>query len=297
MTKSEPNALSRRKLLKFASAMAAAAGAGSHHASAQEYSPAKLFHTETGTGRNVLLLHGWTCDSHDWIWQMPALESRYRVVAVDLRGHGRSEIKPRGSYTPADYVADIEDLISKQGSSKKTVVIGHSMGVQIAARLALKRPDLVEAVVSVDGSLGFSSDLVPLFETTDKDLKMKDPGEVGPALFEMFYDAATPASLKRWHARRLQGMPAHVTRESFGPLFLGPDQIGCGKASEDFCRSLTQPFYHMCRFPEQAEAMRSWFRHPKSKVDVWTGAGHWIQQDRPDDVSKAIIAWIDGLEA
>jgi hypothetical protein len=41
--------------------------------------------------------------------------------------------------------------------------------------------------------------------------------------------------------------------------------------------------------------MRSWFSHPKSKVDVWTSTGHWIMQDRADDVNTAITAWIDAL--
>jgi pimeloyl-ACP methyl ester carboxylesterase len=65
---------------------------------------AELFFTDVGAGENVLLLHGWTCDSHDWSWQLPVLESRYRVVAVDLRGHGSSEVMPPGAYAPADYV-------------------------------------------------------------------------------------------------------------------------------------------------------------------------------------------------
>jgi pimeloyl-ACP methyl ester carboxylesterase len=41
--------------------------------------------------------------------------------------------------------------------------------------------------------------------------------------------------------------------------------------------------------------MRPWFSHPKSKVDVWSNAGHWIMQDRPDDVNAAITGWIDAV--
>jgi hypothetical protein len=55
------------------------------------------------------------------------------------------------------------------------------------------------------------------------------------------------------------------------------------------------PFYHLCRDPAQADRMRQWFSHPKSKVDVWSNAGHWIMQDRKDDVNAAVIAWIDEL--
>ncbi len=106
-----------------------------------------------------MVLHGWTADSHDWSWQLPVLESRYRTIAVDLRGHGRSGIAGPGSYEPADYVADVETLITRRFAGERFVVIGHSMGGQIAARLAASRPDLVDGVISVDGSLGFSADL------------------------------------------------------------------------------------------------------------------------------------------
>jgi len=288
--------LSRRSMLTLTGAAAAIAVAQrSSLAYAASAPAAKLFYTEVGTGRNGMLLHGWTCDSHDWIGQLPVFESKYRVVATDLRGHGRSEVMPSGAYMPADYVADIEALISTKYSGEKFIIVGHSMGGQIAARLAAKRPDLVSAVVSVDGALGFSDDAAQVFDKTAQDLKVGDPGIVVPALFQHAYDPATDPAFKRWHARRVQGMPTHVVRESFAPLFAGPDQVGAGEASAKFCTRLTTPIYHLCRDPAQAGRMRSWFSHPKSKVDVWSNAGHWIMQDRRDDVNAAIIAWIDAL--
>ena len=89
---------------------------------------ARLFMTEVGRGRNVMFLHGWTGDSGDWNGQLPLFESRYRTVAVDLRGHGRSEIMPPGSYMPDDYVADIEALIATEYPGEEFVIVGHSMG-------------------------------------------------------------------------------------------------------------------------------------------------------------------------
>ncbi|WP_026871768.1 alpha/beta fold hydrolase [Inquilinus limosus] len=287
--------LSRRGMLTLAGAAAVAGTQGHGRAYAAVGSTAKLFATEAGTGKNVMLLHGWTCDSHDWSWQLPLFESNYRVVAVDLRGHGRSEVMPSGAYTPADYIADIEALISTRYPGQTFIIVGHSMGGQIAARLAAKRPDMVDAVVSVDGALGFSSDAAQFFGKTAHDLNVNDPGVVVPALFQLVYDPATDPAYKRWHTRRLQGVPPHVVRESFGPLFFGADQIGVGEASAIFCRSLTVPFYHLCRDPVQADRMRPWFSHPRSKVDVWPDAGHWIMQDRKDDVNAAVTAWINAL--
>ncbi|MGF6244595.1 pimeloyl-ACP methyl ester carboxylesterase [Paraburkholderia sp. GAS38] len=287
--------LSRRGMLKIAGAATVAGALGSRTASAAPESPATLFATERGQGKNVMFLHGWTCDSHDWSWQLPYFESQYRVVAVDLRGHGRSQVMPSGAYTPADYVSDIEAFIATKYPGQKFIIVGHSMGGQIAARLAARRPDLVSAVVSVDGALGLSEAAAKLFATTSRDLNAGDPGVAAPALFELVYDRSTDPAYKRWHARRVQGMPAHVVRESFAPLFFGGDQVGIGEASATFCKSLTVPVKHLCRDNEQANRMRTWFAHPKSEVDVWSHTGHWIMQDRSKDVNAAVTAWIDAL--
>jgi pimeloyl-ACP methyl ester carboxylesterase len=162
MTEMNQHDLSRRGVLTLVGAAAVAITQGQSGAYAATRSTAKLFATEVGTGKDVMLLHGWTCDSHDWSWQLPLFESKYCVIAADLRGHGRSEVMPSGAYTPADYVADIEALISTKYPGQKFIIVGHSMGGQIAARLAAKRPDLVSAVVSVDGALGFSGDAAQL---------------------------------------------------------------------------------------------------------------------------------------
>ncbi len=242
-----------------------------------------------------MFLHGWTCDSGDWSGQLPFFESRYRTVAVDLRGHGKSEVMPSGAYSPEDYVADVESLITTRYRGEAFVLIGHSMGGQIAARLAARRPDLVDAVVSVDGALGFSEDTGKAFEKTAHDLQADDPRAVVAALFERVYGIATDPAHKRLHASRLQQVPLHVIRESFAPLFFGAGQVGIGDASAKFCARLTVPFYHLCLDPSQADRMGPWFSHSKSKVQAWSNAGHWIMQDRNVDVNAAVATWIDSL--
>jgi pimeloyl-ACP methyl ester carboxylesterase len=306
LMEANPYKLSRRDVLKLAGAAAAvaitpgaraaiAATPSAKAASTSKPAAAKLFMTDVGKGQNVMLLHGWTCDSNDWSWQLPLFQSKYRVIAPDLRGHGHSQVMPSGAYMPADYVADIEKVLAAKYNSQKFVVVGHSMGGQIAARLAPRRPDLVRAVVSVDGSLGFSGKAAQFLKKAAQHLQVDDLDIVVPALFKKIYAPTTEPALKSWHARRVEGMPADVVRESFAPLFEGPGQVGTGEASAKFCRSLTVPFYHMCRDPAQATRMRPWFSHPKSKVDLWPHSGHWIMQDQKEALNAAATAWIDAL--
>jgi len=287
--------ISRRNLLKFAGATAAAIHLPHAHGKTSQHQPPNLYYTEVGSGRNVMFIHGWSCDSHDWSWQLPQFESKYRTVAIDLRGHGSSEVTPSGTYRPDDFVADLETLISTRYPGQKFVLIGHSMGGQIAARLAVKRPDLVSAVVSVDGALGFSDEVAPVFAKTAEGLMSSNPGAAAAELFAGAYGARTDPAFKRWHARRAQGMQPHVVREAFAPLFFGPDQVAIGDASAKFCATVTVPLYHLCRDRAQAERMRRWLANPKSKVDVWADSGHWIMQDSPAEMNAALMKWIDSI--
>ena len=56
----------------------------------------RCFYTDEGEGPlTLLLIHGWAADSNDWIWLIPLLRDRYRIVACDLRGHGHSSVPGR----------------------------------------------------------------------------------------------------------------------------------------------------------------------------------------------------------
>lgn len=258
-------------------------------------SAARLYSTDAGSGKNVMLLHGWTCDAGDWSGQAPCFEHKYRTVTVELRGHGRSEVMPSGAYSPEDYVADIESLIATRYAGEPFILVAHSMGGQIAARLAARRPELVRAIVSIDGALGFSNEAAEIFAKAANDMNGEDARGVVAAFFQRVYGPGTDPAHKRLHADRLQSMPLHVIRESFAPLFFGAGQVGIGEASARFCAGLTVPVYHLCIDPAQADRMRPWFSHPKSKVQVWSDTGHWIMQDRKDDVNAAVTSWIDSL--
>lgn len=289
--------LSRRGMLQLAGAAVIASGlsVGIDPAVAQAAETAKLFYTKSGSGAPVVFIHGWACDSHDWSAQIPEFEKKFTVIAPDMRGHGRSEVTPSGTYMPTALSADVIALLEAEAGGQKAVLIGHSMGGQIAARVASERPDLVEAVVSVDGALGWDGPVMEVFRSTSDEMQKGQAAVAANEMFKLVYDPATLPAMKTMHARRTLGMPNHVVAEAFPPLFFGEGQVGEGKASEDFLRSLTVPVYQMNRDPEMTARMTPWFAHEKSKVDTWTDAGHWIHQDRPDDVNKAIIEWIESL--
>ena len=79
----------------------------------------------------ILLVHGWCCDHTYFVPQFEHFASRgHRVVAVDLRGHGRSD-KPQQGYTMQLFADDLAWICQRIGV-EKPVVVGHSMGGIVA---------------------------------------------------------------------------------------------------------------------------------------------------------------------
>jgi pimeloyl-ACP methyl ester carboxylesterase len=102
-----------------------------------------------GEGRTLLLLHGLA--SHSGIWDLtaPILTSRARVVALDLRGHGKSG-KPDHGYD-FDTVADDVKKFSEARGLKNPTLVGHSWGGNVILHCAVKHPRQVAGLVMVDG--------------------------------------------------------------------------------------------------------------------------------------------------
>ena len=89
----------------------------------------------------VLLLHGLMGRASHWASTARWLSERHRAIALDQRGHGRSD-KPTGAaFTREAYVDDAEAALEQLGLTR-AVHIGHAMGALTAWQLAAKRPDL-----------------------------------------------------------------------------------------------------------------------------------------------------------
>jgi pimeloyl-ACP methyl ester carboxylesterase len=103
-----------------------------------------------GTGQPLVLLHGLSSNSRIWDWTAPLLTSRFRVVAVDQRGHGLSD-KP-SSYTAAEWTGDLEGMLDHLGFDHVTLA-GHSWGAGVALQFAADNPERTSAMALVDGGI------------------------------------------------------------------------------------------------------------------------------------------------
>ncbi|MBN2078700.1 MAG: alpha/beta hydrolase [Spirochaetes bacterium] len=112
--------------------------------------PHTLHYLEAGTGEPMILIHGWLCWGAYWKKIIPLVADRYRVIAPDLLGHGISDkpLDPAVSYGTDAQAERIIALMDSLGI-ERAYVVGHSMGGEIAAKVALAAPDRVRGLVLI----------------------------------------------------------------------------------------------------------------------------------------------------
>ncbi|RJP66720.1 MAG: alpha/beta hydrolase [Candidatus Abyssobacteria bacterium SURF_17] len=113
-----------------------------------------LNYEPSGKGEAIVFLHGYTGNSQDWANQIPLVSARCRAIAIDHRGHGKSEAPAmEEAYSIKTFSEDVYALLSKLGITR-CCLVGHSMGGFMALQLVLDHPEIVKAMVLVDTSSG-----------------------------------------------------------------------------------------------------------------------------------------------
>nr|WP_318764193.1 alpha/beta hydrolase [Aminobacter niigataensis] len=112
----------------------------------------RLAYVEMGEagGTPVLLLHGFTDSARSWSLIAPHLAGGFRLIAPDLRGHGRSD-RPEGCYTIPEMAHDVRLFLAEIGIANAHVV-GHSLGGRLAQALAERWPQMVGKIVLMSTS-------------------------------------------------------------------------------------------------------------------------------------------------
>ncbi len=110
-----------------------------------------LYYQEKGNKEPFILLHGNGQDGSYFTHQIDYFSDRYRVIALDTRGHGKS---PRGAkpFTIEQFSFDLYDFMEEL-EIPKAVILGFSDGANIAMEFAIKYPDKVQALILNGGNL------------------------------------------------------------------------------------------------------------------------------------------------
>jgi 2-succinyl-6-hydroxy-2,4-cyclohexadiene-1-carboxylate synthase len=110
-----------------------------------------------GTGSPLLLLHGFTGRGSGWGTFATALARQFRLIVVDLPGHGRSGIPPDPARSSVERSADDLATILRRLDCAPAYVLGYSLGARVALRLALTHQDVVRRLVLESPSAGLAT--------------------------------------------------------------------------------------------------------------------------------------------
>ena len=179
---------------------------------------AKVHWTSHGTAKQaVILVHGWTCDETSWDAQVPVLSQKYRVITLDLPGHGKSDPPKDGKFSMAVFARAVE-AVRAEAKVDKAVLVGHSMGTPVIREYARMYPQHVAGLVPVDGILQITGPPPQGKAVQGKGRGAPDPAAMkGPdgmkareAMIRGMFTPATPAAVEQ-HVLKMMLAPPEAT--------------------------------------------------------------------------------------
>ena len=165
-----------------------------------------------GAGFPLLLINGLGGDHREWLYQIPAFEPHFKVVAFDNFGSGESDVPP-GPYTTERMAGDAVRLLETLNISRAHV-LGVSLGGMIAQEVALRHPDRVERLVLVCTASGGRLSIRPseaamaAFQYAGGDDTEADLRRIMPFLHTDAYIAEQAEEIEAFIRRRMESRMA-----------------------------------------------------------------------------------------
>lgn len=226
---------------------------------------------------SIVFLHGWCCDRSYFAPQVDHFSASHRVLAVDQRGHGKSDPAADGDYSIAAFAADTAELIESAGLDRP-VVIGHSLGGVISLALAASRPELVRGVVMVDPApIVIADEMRAMF---DQITAMVGSAEGRKAFVGNMFAPSDDQTRKQHIIEAMSSVPDDMAVAALAGIadFDGPAAL----------RACTVPLATIgSAAPTNTQAQLS--EHNANIVVAQTlGSGHFNQLEVPDQVNAMI---------
>jgi pimeloyl-ACP methyl ester carboxylesterase len=231
----------------------------------------------SGSGEATFVcLHGLVDTLEIWDRLVGHLESRWRVVRFDQRGHGESEAPP-GPYRREDLARDVIALLDALGVGR-AVLVGHSLGGIVSMAAALDHPERVSALALLGTASQCSARVADWYE------RIARAGDEGglDAIARAIYGEKT----KRRIAGDARGI-AHVTR-ALKSLHADPLTPRLARLA---CPALLLVGERDPMGPRASELIRDALPEGRGRLEVIPGRGHWLHVEAPANVIRALEEW------
>jgi pimeloyl-ACP methyl ester carboxylesterase len=280
--------------------------------------PVELHVVEKGDGRPVVLLHGFPELAHSWRKQVDALaDAGYRAIAPDMRGFGRSPAPEAiEAYDIAELCGDVAKLLDDAGA-ERAAIVGHDWGATLAWHFALMHPERTACVAGISVPLMPNPSAAPLGlmrEHLGEDFYIvwfQQPGVAEQALErDVRRTLLTPAVWTAQWAEREEDprVPPFMSEDDVAFYVSEYERTGF-RGGLNWYRNIDRNWELTRRYDDRKlelpalfmagtrDSTMKWMspdvmkeRATDLRVELVEGAGHWLQQERPDQVNRALLA-------
>jgi sigma-B regulation protein RsbQ len=250
----------------------------------------KIAYDVRGTGKPALVfIHCWSCNRDFWKNQLDVFAKDYRVVAIDLPGHGESGAN-RESWSIAGLGADVK-TVADNLRLKRMILIGHSMGGPVALEAARLMPGRVLGIVAVDtlhdADFEYPKDMA---EGWIAQAEVDFEATMDTTVPSMFPPNADPETIKWVVAQAVQTdrTAAIALLRDFPNLDLKESFRSAGVPIRAI---FATPWNPTARKPN-IEANRKYADFEAVSID---GVGHYLQLEKPEEFNKQLRVFVEAL--
>jgi sigma-B regulation protein RsbQ len=247
---------------------------------------ARIHSTSTGQGtKTLVLVHGWTCDETSWSEQVPVLSKKYRVITIDLPGHGQSE-QPQDGRFSMDLFAKAIEAVRAEAGVDRVILAGHSMGGPVIYRYAQLYPDHTEALILVDSPLFTAPVARSFIDQAVPRVVGKDGLKGREAMIRGMFSPATTAELQSRILKMMLHAPettAEGAMKSMGDAAVWDNHV---------LQIPTLAIFAATYAGNSLDVTKSYL--PDLQFLNVPGTGHFLMMEKPAEFNEHVIAFVDG---
>jgi pimeloyl-ACP methyl ester carboxylesterase len=248
----------------------------------------RIHSAATGSGPTLVFVHGWTCDSSSWTGQVPAFAKKYRVVTLDLPGHGQSGSPADGKFS-IDLFARAVEAVRAETKADRIVLVGHSMGAPVIRQYARRYPQHVAGLVAVDGPLDMSQfggggdgPAAPPPITGPQGLAIREK------MIRSMFIPQTPEPLQKQILTMMLKAPEATAAGAMAAMFDPAVRV------KDVTAVPALAVYAgTAQMPNVAETQKAL---PKFEAAQIAGTGHFLMMEKPDEFNRTLQAFLDTIK-
>jgi pimeloyl-ACP methyl ester carboxylesterase len=258
----------------------------------------KIHYAALGQGPLAVMMHGFPDHWLTWRHQIDALSKQFRVCAISMRGYGRSD-KPQGveNYAMRKLVTDCAAVIAAEGTGK-AVIIGHDWGGATAWNVGMRRPDLTERLIVLNMPHPWT--LAKLLAENPEQQKnsqyarnFQDPEFYKQISLERLGAWVTDPEARKLHLQAMQQSSAQAMLHYYQANYPSPP-YAAPTAPPPKVKAPTLLIHGMEDKALLSEGLNGVWNFVERDFTLATipGAGHFVQQDAAEAVSRTILAWL-----